>query len=166
MSSRDDPEKSYNVPLPDNNYVTVYLRDSMTNEEFLASACIRKNLNPMEHFVRVKKRREMEDHNYFVPHRNDLIETYVSDLRIWLNWFRKNINSISDSCTPTRSSKFALKSYIKLNCNVRLWSKCGAFRWRQNLLRTLTVKMNYVVMSVAWKTKASLCKTVRGENPV
>jgi len=78
MSSRDDSEKSYNVPLPDNNYVTVYLRDSMTNEEFLASACIRKNLNPMEHFVRVKKRREMEDHNYFVPHRNDLIETYVS----------------------------------------------------------------------------------------
>lgn len=79
MSSRDDPEKSYNVPLPDNNYVTVYLRDSMTNEEFLASACVRKNLNPMEHFVRVKKRRDMEDHNYFVPHRNDLIETYVSD---------------------------------------------------------------------------------------
>lgn len=78
MSSRDDPEKSYNVPLPDNNYVTVYLRESMTNEEFLASACIRKNLNPMEHFVRVKKRREMEDHNYFVPHRNDLIETFVS----------------------------------------------------------------------------------------
>jgi Raf-like Ras-binding domain len=78
MSSRDETEKSYNVPLPDNNYVTVYLRDSMTNEEFLASACIRKNLNPMEHFVRVKKRREMEDHNYFVPHRNDLIETYVS----------------------------------------------------------------------------------------
>lgn len=78
MGGRDDPEKSYNVPLPDNNYVTVYLRDSMTNEEFLASACVRKNLNPMEHFVRVKKRREMEDHNYFVPHRNDLIETYVS----------------------------------------------------------------------------------------
>lgn len=78
MSSRDDPEKSYNVPLPDNNYVTVYLRESMTVEEFLASACFRKSFNPMEHFVRVKKRREMEDHNYFVPHRNDLIETYVS----------------------------------------------------------------------------------------
>jgi T-lymphoma invasion and metastasis-inducing protein 1 len=78
MSSRDDPEKSYNVPLPDNNYATVYLRDSMTVEEFLASACARKNLNAMEHFVRVKKRRDMDDHNYFVPHRNDLIETYVS----------------------------------------------------------------------------------------
>lgn len=50
----------------------------MSVEEFLASACARKNLNAMEHFVRVKKRREMEDHNYFVPHRTDLIETYVS----------------------------------------------------------------------------------------
>jgi T-lymphoma invasion and metastasis-inducing protein 1 len=78
MGSRDETEKSYNVPLPDNSYITVYIRDSMTNEEFLASACIRKGLNPMEHFVRVKKRRDMEDHNYFVPHRNDLIETYVS----------------------------------------------------------------------------------------
>lgn len=58
--------------------VSVFLRDTMTVEEFLASACTRKNLNPMEHFVRVKKRRDMEDHNYFVPHRTDLIETYVS----------------------------------------------------------------------------------------
>lgn len=49
----------------------------MTIEEFLASACSRRNLNPMEHFVRVKKRRDMEDHNYFVPHRSDVIETYV-----------------------------------------------------------------------------------------
>jgi hypothetical protein len=56
----------------------VILRDAMSVEEFLASACSRKNLNPMEHFVRVKKRRDMEDHNYFVPHRTDLIETYVS----------------------------------------------------------------------------------------
>lgn len=59
--------------------VSVFLRDAMTVEEFLASACTRKNLNPMEHFVRVKKRRDMEDHNYFVPHRTDLIETYVSN---------------------------------------------------------------------------------------
>lgn len=79
MNSRDEPEKSYKVALPDNNYVTVYLRDAMSVEEFLANACARKNLNPMEHFVRVKKRRDMEDHNYFVPHRNDLIETYVSN---------------------------------------------------------------------------------------
>lgn len=80
MNSRDDPEKTYKVALPDNNYATVYLRDAMSVEEFLASACARKNLNPMEHFVRVKKRRDMEDHNYFVPHRNDLIDTYVSTI--------------------------------------------------------------------------------------
>lgn len=78
MNSRDEPEKTYKISLPDNAAVTVYLREAMSVEEFLASACVRKNLNPMEHFVRVKKRREMEDHNYFVPHRNDLIETYVS----------------------------------------------------------------------------------------
>lgn len=78
MNSRDDPEKTYKVTLPENNSVTVYLRDAMSVEEFLASACARKNLNAMEHFVRVKKRRDMEDHSYFVPHRNDLIETYVS----------------------------------------------------------------------------------------
>lgn len=50
----------------------------MSVDEFLQAACARKNINPLEHFVRVKKRRDMEDHNYFVPHRNDLIETYVS----------------------------------------------------------------------------------------
>lgn len=59
--------------------VSVFLRDAMTVEEFLASACSRKGLNPMEHFVRVKKRRDMEDHNYFVPHRTDGIDTYVSE---------------------------------------------------------------------------------------
>jgi hypothetical protein len=72
---------------------------------------------------------------------------------------------LTHSCTPTRSSKFAPKSYIKSNCNVRHWSKCGASRWRQNLLKMLTVKMNYVVMSAAWKTRVSLCKTVRGKSP-
>lgn len=61
-------------------FVSVYLREQMTVEEFLASACSRKGLNPMEHFVRVKKRRDMEDHNYFVPHRSDTIETYVSSV--------------------------------------------------------------------------------------
>lgn len=76
--SRDENEKTYKISLPDNNHTTVFLRDAMSVEEFLASACARKNLNPMEHFVRVKKRRDMEDHNYFVPHRNDLIETYVN----------------------------------------------------------------------------------------
>ncbi|KAI4502669.1 hypothetical protein M0802_002581 [Mischocyttarus mexicanus] len=76
ISSRDE-EKTVKVSVPDNQLVSVFLRDAMTVEEFLASACNRKNLNPMEHFVRVKKRRDMEDHNYFVPHRTDLIDTYL-----------------------------------------------------------------------------------------
>ena len=92
MNSKDDSEKSVKVSLPDNQVCKssnsphhlfcslfvmfcfvfvpqtahVYLRDAMSVEEFLASACGRKSLNPMEHFVRVKKRRDMEDHNYFV----------------------------------------------------------------------------------------------------
>ncbi|XP_075232912.1 guanine nucleotide exchange factor still life isoform X2 [Lycorma delicatula] len=77
MSSRDEPEKTVKVSVPENQFVHVFLRDAMSVEEFLASACSRKSLNPMEHFVRVKKRRDMEDHNYFVPHRTDLIETYL-----------------------------------------------------------------------------------------
>lgn len=67
----------------------------MTVEEFLAGACSRKGLNAMEHFVRVKKRRDMEDHNYFVPHGSDLIETYVSVIKqesisSWLFLFNKS----------------------------------------------------------------------------
>lgn len=72
------------VSLPDQAMASVYLRDAMSVEEFLASACTRKNLNAAEHFVRVKKRRDMEDHNYFVPHRSDLIETYVSFFSVFL----------------------------------------------------------------------------------
>ena len=53
----------------------------MTVEEFLAAACIKKGLNPVEHFARVKKRKDMPNMKYFVPHRSDLIETYVSSTR-------------------------------------------------------------------------------------
>lgn len=78
MNSREESEKTVKVSLPDSVTATVFVRESMSVEEFLSSACQRKSLNPTEHFVRVKKRKEMEDHNYFVPHRSDLIETYVS----------------------------------------------------------------------------------------
>ena len=58
--------------------VTFYLRDGMTVEEFLAAACSKKGLNPCDHFARVKKRKDMPNVKYFVPHRADPIETYVS----------------------------------------------------------------------------------------
>ena len=74
--------------------VTFYLREGMTVEDFLAASCLKRSLDPVEHFVRVKKRRERAGadrdtgHNgsqkYFVPHRADLIETYVSAMYILL----------------------------------------------------------------------------------
>lgn len=76
--SRDEGEAAVRVSLPEGTTATVGVREGMTVEEFLAAACARRSLNALEHFVRVKKRRDMEDHNYFVPHRSDLIETYVS----------------------------------------------------------------------------------------
>lgn len=103
MNSRDDPEKTYKVAVPDNQYVTVYLRDAMSVEEFLASACARKNLNQMEHFVRVKKRRDMEDHNYFVPHRNDLIETFVSTLVCFLKGNHRRLRLIDQKRLKNKS---------------------------------------------------------------
>jgi hypothetical protein len=41
----------------------------------------------VENFVRVKKRREMSSAKYFVPHRSDLIETYVSyQTCLWIRY--------------------------------------------------------------------------------
>ncbi|XP_017767836.1 PREDICTED: protein still life, isoforms C/SIF type 2-like isoform X2 [Nicrophorus vespilloides] len=77
MNSREESENTVKVSLPDSATATVYVRDAMSVEEFLASGCARKSLNATEHFIRVKKRRDMEDHNYFVPHRSDLIATYL-----------------------------------------------------------------------------------------
>ncbi|XP_050433195.1 protein still life, isoform SIF type 1 isoform X3 [Adelges cooleyi] len=76
-TSREEQERTVKVSLPDNQSVQIHLREGMTVEEYLAFSCSRKGLNPMEHFVRVKKRRDMEDHNYFVPPRTDSIETYL-----------------------------------------------------------------------------------------
>ncbi|XP_038210921.1 protein still life, isoform SIF type 1 [Zerene cesonia] len=75
--SREEGEAAVRVSLPEGTTATVGVREGMTVEEFLAAACARRSLNALEHFVRVKKRRDMEDHNYFVPHRSDLIETYL-----------------------------------------------------------------------------------------
>ncbi|XP_037081039.1 protein still life, isoform SIF type 1-like isoform X2 [Pollicipes pollicipes] len=73
----EEPQRTYRVRVPDNQFVTIHLRDNMTVEDFLISASLKKNLNPMEQFVRVKKRRDMENTNYFVPHHSDLIDNYL-----------------------------------------------------------------------------------------
>lgn len=74
---------------------------------------------------------------------------------------KSRISLIKYSCTPTRLSRFAPKSSIRSNCSGRRLNKCGASRWRQNLLKMLTVKMNYVVTLVVSRTKASPYKMVR-----
>lgn len=76
--SREDGEAAVRVSLPEGTTATVGVREDMPVEEFLAAACVRRSLNALEHFVRVKKRRDMEEHNYFVPYRSDLIKSYVS----------------------------------------------------------------------------------------
>ncbi|XP_018022415.1 protein still life, isoform SIF type 1 isoform X2 [Hyalella azteca] len=73
-----EPDKVYKVSLPDNQIANITLREAMTVEEFLVAASSGRGLNPLEHFVRVKKRRELEETNYFVPHRTDLIENYLA----------------------------------------------------------------------------------------
>merc|ERR1740128_226406 len=72
-----DADKLFKVNLPDGQTATVTLKENMTVEEFLASACVKRGLNAAEHFVRVKKRRDMDNSNHFVPHRTDLIDSYV-----------------------------------------------------------------------------------------
>lgn len=95
MNSREESEKTVKVSLPDQATATVFVRDAMSVEEFLASACARKNLVAAEHFIRVKKRKDMEDHNYFVPHRSDLIETYVSKKNTFLKLCRDRAGAFS-----------------------------------------------------------------------
>lgn len=140
----------------------------MTVEEFLASACNRKNLNPMEHFVRVKKRRDMEDHNYFVPHRTDLIETYVS-YAIRRELFRRYEKIILEikrfprrcfSCIRTRSLRSAQRSCIRWNCKETLWNKCGASPWRPNSSKILIDRTSFAATLAESKIKVWPCRTV------
>ncbi|XP_045027574.1 protein still life, isoforms C/SIF type 2 isoform X7 [Daphnia magna] len=76
-SHHHEGDRQFRVNLPDGQTATVNLKDNMTVEEFLASACGKRGLNAAEHFVRVKKRRDMDNSNHFVPHRTDLIDSYV-----------------------------------------------------------------------------------------
>ena len=56
----------------------INVMDGMNVEELLAIAAFKEGLNPAEYFVRIKKRKDMSTLKYFVPHRTDLIDTYVS----------------------------------------------------------------------------------------
>lgn len=73
--------------------------DGMNVDELLTIVSLKEGLNPAEHFVRIKKRKDMSTLKYFVPHRTDLIDTYVSILKLappFLKIF------ITDSFKPRR----------------------------------------------------------------
>ena len=56
--------------------------DGMNADELLTIVALKEGLNPAEYFVRIKKRKDMPTTKYFVPHRTDLIDTYVSSIKI------------------------------------------------------------------------------------
>merc|ERR1719266_819887 len=49
----------------------------MNADELLTIVALKEGLNPAEYFVRIKKRKDMPTTKYFVPHRTDLIDTYL-----------------------------------------------------------------------------------------
>ena len=56
------------------------MKKNATVEDFLNKVCLEHELAPSEHFLRVKKKKEMPDSKFFVPQRTDLIDNYVSVL--------------------------------------------------------------------------------------
>ena len=79
-NSRDQlPGTPVEIYLPDNkSCVTVNVVEGMTVDDALTVAAIKEGLSPVEHFVRIKKRKDMSTNKYFVPQRTDQLETYVS----------------------------------------------------------------------------------------
>ncbi|KAI5633791.1 rhoGEF domain-containing protein [Phthorimaea operculella] len=119
--SRDEGEATVRVSLPEGTTATVNVRDGMTVEEFLAAACARRSLNPLEHFVRVKKRRDMEDHNYFVPHRSDLIETYLNPLEHFVRVKKRRDMEDHNYFVPHRSD--LIETYLHTHEVVEVCAK-------------------------------------------
>ena len=61
-------------------------------EEFFNKVCLEQELTSSEHFLRVKKKKEMPDSKFFVPQRTDLIDNYVSPIFVlfFLLFFERN----------------------------------------------------------------------------
>ncbi|KAG8196075.1 hypothetical protein JTE90_007815 [Oedothorax gibbosus] len=77
------PERSIKIQIPDNQTVSttsLNVRDNMTVEEVLWSACGKKQLSPNDHFLRAKKNKDLDE--YFVPPRIELIENLISQYEL------------------------------------------------------------------------------------
>lgn len=97
------PGTPVEIYLPDNkSSVTVNVVEGMTVDDALTVAAIKEGLSPVEHFVRIKKRKDMSTNKYFVPQRTDQLETYV---RLILKGASNN-GSIPVTCEKREESKF------------------------------------------------------------
>ena len=54
------------------------MKKNASVEDFFAKVCLEHELTASEHFLRVKKKKEMPDSKFFVPQRTDLIDNYAS----------------------------------------------------------------------------------------
>jgi len=54
------------------------IKKKSTIDEFMNKVCLEHELSSPEHFLRVKKKKEMPDTKFFVPQRCDLLDCYVS----------------------------------------------------------------------------------------
>lgn len=81
MDDEDDFNESSlihaRVP-PGKKIVKCTMKKNATVEDFLNKVCLEHELAPSEHFLRVKKKKEMPDGKFFVPQRSDLLDSYVS----------------------------------------------------------------------------------------
>ncbi|XP_035224878.1 protein still life, isoform SIF type 1-like isoform X3 [Stegodyphus dumicola] len=77
------PERSIKIQIPDNQTVSttsLNVRDNMSVEEVLWSACAKKQLSPNDHFLRAKKRKDVDE--YFVPPRTEVIENLINQYEV------------------------------------------------------------------------------------
>jgi len=83
-SKYDEDEDDFNesslihVRLPGRKLAKCTIKKNSTVEDFLNKVCLEQELTPSEHFLRVKKKKEMPESKFFVPQRSDMLDSYVS----------------------------------------------------------------------------------------
>lgn len=86
--SFEDDEDDFNesslihTRIPGKKIVKCTMKKNATVEDFLNKVCLEHELAPSEHFLRVKKKKEMPDSKFFVPQRSDLLDSYAQSHEI------------------------------------------------------------------------------------
>merc|ERR1711976_278408 len=82
-SKYDEDEDDFNelslihVRLPGRKLAKCTIKKNSTVEDFLNKVCLEQELTPSEHFLRVKKKKEMPESKFFVPQRSDMLDSYT-----------------------------------------------------------------------------------------